>query len=118
WLGKAIACPASPNLHKSPQPPREGRLAQNYSPLSPLQRSEIASSSAEITNTRCTETSQVIRVASNAASMFRKASSTWIADIATIEASSFCFSPAKSILVIQTGQLGLPEVSMRETKFS
>jgi hypothetical protein len=34
------------------------------------------------------------------------ASSTWMAEIATIDASSFCLSPAKSILVIQTGQFG------------
>ena len=67
-----------------------------------------ASNSAEIANTRCTATSQVIRVASNAASMFRNTSSTWIAEIATIDTSSFCFSPAKSILVIQIGQFGLP----------
>ena len=49
--------------------------------------------------------------------MFKNASSTWIAEIATIEASSFCFSPAKSILVIHTGQFGWPVVSIRDTKF-
>jgi carbonic anhydrase len=82
------------------------------------QRSDSAKSSAEITNTRCTATSQVIRVASNAASMFKNASSTWIAEIATIDASIFCFRPAKSILVIQIGQFGWPVVSIRDTKFS
>src|SRR6185312_10285850 len=89
-----------------------------YSPSSAIQRSESASSSAEITNTRCTATSHVILVASKAASMFRNASSTWMAEIATMEASSFCFNPAKSIVLIHIGQFGLPLVSMRETKFS
>src|SRR6516165_8200140 len=99
-------------------PPLKGEERGSYSPLSAPHRSDSASKSAEITNTRCTATSQVILVASKAASMFKNASSTWIAEIATIEASSFCFSPAKSILVIHKGQFGLPDVSMRETKFS
>src|SRR3974390_1320997 len=86
--------------------------------LSGVQRSDSASNNVETTKTRCTATSQVILVASKDASMFKNASSTWIAEIATIEASSFCFSPAKSILVIHKGQFGLPDVSMRETKFS
>ena len=44
--------------------------------------------------------------------MFMNAFSTWIAEIATMEASSFCFSPPKSILVIQSGQSGWPLVSI------
>ena len=50
--------------------------------------------------------------------MFMNAFSTWIAEIATMEASSFCFSPLKSTLVIQSGQSGWPPVSIFETKFS
>ena len=50
---------------------------------------------AETTNTRCTPTSQASLWASNTVSMFMNAFSTWIAEIATIEASSFCFRPAE-----------------------
>ena len=56
--------------------------------------------------------------ASNEPSMFMNAFSTWIAEIATIEASSFCFSPEKSTLVIHSGQSGWPRGSIRDTKFS
>ena len=50
--------------------------------------------------------------------MFMNAFKTWIAEIATIEASSFCFRPPKWILVIQSGQSGWPPGSIFETKFS
>ena len=51
-------------------------------------------------------------------SMFMKAFSTWIAEIATIEANNFCLSPAKLTLVIHSGQSGWPSGSILETKFS
>ena len=73
---------------------------------------------AETTNTRCTPTSQASLLASNTVSMFMNAFSTWIAEIATIDASSFCYSPPKLTLVIQSGQSGWPPGSIFETKFS
>ena len=68
-----------------------------YSPSwsPPLQRSDSASIMAETTNITCTPTSQPIFWASNTTSMFMNAFKTWIAEIATIEASSFCFRPPK-----------------------
>ena len=81
-------------------------------------RSDSASTSVETTNTRCTATSQPIFWASNWASVFMNSFSTWIAEIATIEASIFCFSPAKSTLVIHSGQSGWSPGSILETKFS
>ena len=50
---------------------------------------------ADTTNAKCTPTSQASFVESKLLSMFMKAFSTWIAEIATIEARSFCFSPPK-----------------------
>src|SRR6267142_4682696 len=93
---------------------------QSYSPpwSPPPQRSDSASVAAETTNARCTPTSQASLVESKAVSMFMKAFSTWIAEIATMEASSFCFSPPKLTLVIQSGQSGWPPGSILETKFS
>ena len=61
---------------------------------------------AETTNIRCTPTSQASFCVSNTLSIFMNAFSTWIAEIATIEASSFCFKPPKLTLVIQSGQSG------------
>jgi hypothetical protein len=41
-----------------------------------------------------------------------------MAEMATIDANAFCFSPAKSIRAIHAGQSGWPAGSMRDTKFS
>jgi hypothetical protein len=73
---------------------------------------------ADATNARCTPTSQESLLGSKTVSMFMNAFSTWIAEIATIEASSFCFRPPKLTLVIQSGQSGCPPASIFETKFS
>ena len=73
---------------------------------------------ADTTNTRCTPTSQASLLGSKMVSMFMNALSTWIAEIATIEARSFCYKPPKLTLVIQSGQSGWPPGSIFETKFS
>src|SRR3954465_13315614 len=107
WLGRDAGTPTSwPGFGYSPP----------WSP--PLQRSDIASMKAETTNARCTPTSQASLVGSKLVSMFMKAFSTWIAEIATIEAISFCLSPPKLTLVIHPGQSGWLPGSILETKFS
>src|SRR6185503_3557178 len=104
--GQGRGAPCPPTNYYSPP----------WSP--PPQRSDIASMKAETTNARCTPTSQASLVGSKLVSMFMKAFSTWIAEIATIEAISFCLSPPKLTLVIHSGQSGWLPGSILETKFS